>query len=494
MILMKPEIFRAYDIRGIYGKDFEPKAFYVIAQAYARVFRPKTVALGHDVRDSSPELWEQAVEGLMDAGVDVLNIGGGSTDMLYFAVVNYRTDGGIIISASHNPAEYNGMKLVREMAIPISGDSGIMDVRDEALRLASAGRQIAGKRGVVRSVHLMDDYVQHLRYFIDIRKLGKLRVAVNANHGYAGLVAQRLLEGTPVELCSKVFFEPDGTFKDIPAGRPDPLRPENHAKTSEAVRSSKADFAAAWDADADRCFFFDERGEFIEGGYITALLAELLLKRYGGGGIVFDPRIIWPVEEKVKGANGRPLINKCGHSFIKERMRKEDALFGGETSAHYYFRRNFYADNGMAPFLFVLEHLSRESGTMSQWVAPLKEGFPVSGEINFEFKDKDPKETLAVVEAVGKKSADWGKGRIEEPIDGLSVRYLKDEQTRLWRFNLRASNTEPVLRLNVESIKDEDLLKEKTEAVSAFLEGQGGERKTKFRWERGHRRSCRKRE
>jgi phosphomannomutase len=481
---MNPEIFRAYDIRGIYGKDFTAKDVYTIAQAYARVFRPKTVALGHDVRESSPELWEQAAEGLMDAGCDVLNIGGGSTDMLYFAVANYRTDGGIIISASHNPKEYNGLKLVREMAIPISGDSGIMDVRDEALRLKRAGRQAAKKRGVTRSVALIADYCQHLRYFVDMRKLTKKRVVLNANHGYAGLVARRLLEGTPVEICGKVFFEPDGTFSDIPKGRPDPLRPENHAMTSEAVRKSRADFAVAWDADADRCFFFDEQGEFVEGGYITALLAELLVQRAGGGAIIFDPRIIWPVEAKVLAAGGRPLINKCGHSFIKERMRKEDALFGGETSAHYYFRRNFYADNGMAPFLHVLEHLCKTGTPLSAWVNPLKEEFPVSGEINFEFKDL--KKTPEVVKALADAASQWGKCAMEEPIDGLSMHYMKDEKTRLWRFNLRASNTEPVLRLNVEAVRDEKLLEEKTEAVSAFLESKGGERKTAFRWERKH--------
>lgn len=478
---MNPEIFRAYDIRGVYGKDFEARDVYLIAQAYARLFRPRTVALGHDVRESSFELWGQAAEGLMDAGVDVLNIGGVSTDMLYFAVANCRADGGITISASHNPREYNGLKLVREMAIPISGDSGIMEIRDEALRLARSGGTCAKVRGVMRTAALMEDYLQHLRYFVDMRALTRKRVVLNANCGFAGLVAERLLAGTPVEIAQRIFCEPEGTFRSVPKGRPDPLYPENRTLTIEAVRSTGADFAAAWDADADRCFFFDETGEFVEGCYVTALLGEMLVKRYGGGGVIFDPRIIWPAEKLVREAGGTPFINKCGHSFIKERMRKEDALFGGETSAHYYFRRNFYADNGMIPFLLALEHLCKTGTPLSAWAGALKREFPVSGEINFEFDDV--KKTPEVVAAVRSGLAGWGNPVAEEPVDGLSVHYTSGARAPLWRFNLRSSNTEPVVRLNVEAVRDEQMLREKVEALARFLEVKGGRRKTKFRWE-----------
>ena len=473
---MNPGIFRAYDIRGVYGQDFVPRDFFAIAQAYGRLFKPKTVVLGHDARETSPELWQQAAEGLTEMGIDVLNIGGISTEMLYFAVVNYRADGGLIISASHNPREYNGMKLVREHAIPISGDSGIMEIRDEALKARKPAR---AKRGVVRSAALMEDYLQHLRYFVDMRKIKPKKVVLNANCGYAGLVVSRLLAGTPVQF-EKIFFEPDGTFSKIPNGRPDPLRPENRVITTETVRRCGADFATAWDADADRCFFFDERGDFVEGAYISAVLSELLLKRYGGGSIVFDPRVIWPVEHAVLRAGGKPVINKCGHSFFKERMRKEDALFGGESSAHYYFRRNFYADNGMVPFLLLLEHLSETGISLSERVREFRSGFPNSGEINFKFKDM--KQVPAAVKAVKDFAKSLGNAVTEPAIDGLSIRFLKDKKMLQWRFNLRESNTEAVLRLNVETIADESLLRKQTEALAELLVKSGGQRDTPFRW------------
>lgn len=477
---MNPEIFRAYDIRGVVGKDFEPHDFYTIAQAYARIVQPRTVAVGHDARATSPDLWQQVVEGLTEAGVDVLNIGANSTDMLYFATVNYQTDGGIIVSASHNPAEYNGMKLVRAGAVPISGDSGLMDIRDEAIRQEKQrlGRSI--RRGVVRSAALMEDYLQHLRYFVDFRVIGGKKLVMNANSGYAGIVAKRLLADTTIEYVP-IFTEPDGTFSQIPNGRPDPLRPENRTITEATVRKSGADLAVAWDADADRCFFFDENAEFIEGSYITGLIAELLLKERGSAPIIFDPRVVWPVEECVKRAGGTPIINKCGHSFFKERMRKEDGLFGGESSAHYYFRRNFYADNGMVPFLLVLQHLCKSGQKFSEWVGPLRRRYPVSGEINYKFPHVDHARTA--FESVREALPTWGQFVEEPPIDGLSVHYLVGGRPT-WRFNLRASNTEAVIRLNAEAIEDEDLLRKQTEAVGAVIEAAGGKRDTEFRWEK----------
>ena len=280
---MNLDIFRAYDIRGIFGVDFEPRDFYRIARAFAVRFQPKTVAVGHDVRESSPQLWQKVVEGLIDSGVDVLNLGRISTDMLYFAVAHYQTDGGIIISASHNPAAYNGMKLVGPHATPISSNTGLFDLRD------AIGSNILFKkwkkhcRGNFESVPFLEKYLTHLRSFVRLNKLSGKRIVINANSGLAGQTAERLLSGTPIQICDQLFTEPDGTFSKIPAERPDPLRPENRELTTKVVKQTGADLGVAWDADADRCFFFDENGEFVEGCYITALLAEKLLQQNGGG-------------------------------------------------------------------------------------------------------------------------------------------------------------------------------------------------------------------
>ena len=294
-------------------------------------------------------------------------------------------------------------------------------------------------------------------------------------------MAERLLEGTEVEIVERIFFEPDGTFAKIPNGRPDPLRPENQSITVETTRHQGADLATAWDADADRCFFFDENGQFVDGCYITARLAEILVGRRGGGGVVYDPRLIWAVEDRVTAAGGTLLMNKCGHSFIKERMRKDDALFGGESSAHYYFRRNFYTDNGMVPFLLVLEHLCTSGQTMSAWVGELRERFPVSGEVNFKFED------IALVDdAMGKVTGageSWGRIEMEPEVDGLSARFLGEDGERIWRFNLRKSNTEPVLRLNVETLSDPGLLRTRTEGIADVIANAGGTRDTPYKWE-----------
>jgi len=352
---MNLDIFKSYDIRGIFGVDFEPKDFYQIACAYADCFQPKTVALGHDVRESSPQLWQQVATGFQDSGVNVLDLGRISTDMLYFAVVHYRTDGGIVISASHNPAAYNGMKLVRQHAAPLSADTGLFDVRD-ALKNGNPAfeKQKGHDLGIRRSMQFLDAYLSHLRSFVNLQQLSEQRIVINANSGLAGQIAEHLLADTPIQVCKQLFVEPDGSFAQIPAGRPDPLRPENRELTTKSVRQTGADLAVAWDADADRCFFFDEHGMFVEGCYITALLATRLLRQKGGGGIIFDPRAIWAVENAVVAANGIPILNRCGHSFIKARMRKTDALFAGEASGHYYFRDNFYADNGMIRFCLCL--------------------------------------------------------------------------------------------------------------------------------------------
>ena len=487
---MNRDIFRAYDIRGVFGVDFEPTDFYEIARAFADRFQPKIVALGHDVRESSPQLWQQVAEGLVDAGVEVLNLGQISTDMLYFAVVHYQTDGGIIVSASHNPAEYNGMKLVRRHAAPISADTGLFDIRNAIENPTLSGKQKIHCRAIPEPVPFLDAYLKHLSSFTDLQKLSSKRIVINANSGLAGQVAERLLSETPIQICERLFTQPDGTFSKIPAGRPDPLRPENRELTTKAVKRTKADLAVAWDADADRCFFFDENGAFVEGCYITTLLAEKLLRERGEQAVIFDPRAIWAVENTVVTENGTPLLNRCGHSFIKTRMRETGALFAGEASGHYYFRENFYTDNGMIPLLLILEYLSENRTSLAESVDRLRFQYPVSGEINFSFETQRHKREA--MEGIQQEIYALGNHPcIEMPVDGLSVRFHTGSRPLAvngrghgnWRLNLRESNTEPLLRLNVESMASEDLLIEQTMRISEKLENLGGKRETNFRWE-----------
>ena len=484
---MNRDIFRAYDIRGIFDVDFESNDFYRIARAFADRFQPKTIAVGYDVRESSPQLWQKVIEGLVDSGVDVLNLGRISTDMLYFAVTHYQTDGGIIISASHNPAVYNGMKLVGRHATPISSDTGLYDLRDAIANDILFEKRKMRCRGCLQSAQFLEEYLMHLRSFVNLHQLSRKRIVINANSGLAGQIAERLLSGTPIQICDRLFTEPDGTFSQIPAERPDPLRPENRELTMKAVKQTGADLAVAWDADADRCFFFDENGEFVEGCYITALLAEKLLQQKGNDIVIFDPRAVWAVENAVIITNGTPLLSRCGHSFIKTRMRETNALFAGEASGHYYFRDNFYADNGMIPFLLVLEYLSTNRVSLAEAVDRLRSEYPVSGEINFSFESCE--HIQDAMEVILQTIHRWGNYPcIETPIDGLSVRFLTNHRAfapehSSWRFNLRESNTEPLLRLNVEAIGDEDLLIEKTMGISSKLESIGGKRETKFRWE-----------
>ena len=487
---MNRDIFRAYDIRGVFGVDFQPTDFYQIARAFADYFQPKIVALGHDVRESSPLLWRQVAEGLVDAGVEILNLGRISTDMLYVAVGHYQTDAGMIISASHNPAEYNGMKLVRRHAAPLSADTGLLRIRDALESRSVSKRERKHTRTIPKSIPLLNTYLRHLRSFTNTQQFSNKRIVINANNGLAGQVAERLLAGTPIEICKRLFTQPDGTFAKIPAGRPDPLRPENRELTTQTVRRTHADLAVAWDADADRCFFFDENGDFVEGCYITALLAEKLLHEKNERTVIFDPRAVWAVENAVLSANGIPILNRCGHSFIKTRMRQIDALFAGEASGHYYFKENFYADNGMIPFLRILEYLSTSRTSLAEVIDPLRAAYPVSGEINFSFETRRHRQEA--IEAIKQTMDRWGNRPCSEmPVDGLSVRF----HTRLrrvtangcrygnWRFNLRESNTEPLLRLNVESLASEELLIEQTTKISEKLQNLGGSRETKFRWE-----------
>lgn len=490
---MNRDIFRAYDIRGVFGVDFQPTDFYQIARAFADRFQPKIVALGHDVRESSPRLWRQVAEGLIDSDVEVLNLGQISTDMLYFAVVHYQTDGGIIISASHNPAEYNGMKLVRRHAAPLSADTGLLDIRDVIESGGLSKKQKTHRRVIPQPIPFLNTYLRHLRSFTNLQQFASQRIVINANSGLAGQIAEHLLAETPIQIWERLFTQPDGTFSKIPAGRPDPLRPENRELTTQAVKRTKADLAVAWDADADRCFFFDENGKFVEGCYITALLAEKLLQEQGREIVIYDPRAIWAVENSVVKANGIPRLNRCGHSFIKTCMQETGALFAGEASGHYYFKNNFCMDNGMIPFLMILEYLNESGKSLAESVDGLRSAYPVSGEINFSFETPD--QMGDAMEDVRQTLDGWGRHPcIETPIDGLSVRFLPNfrafvyncSEQNAWRFNLRASNTEPLLRLNVESVGNEGLLIEQTTRITEKLQSIGGKRETKFRWEKKH--------
>jgi len=434
---MDSKIFKAYDIRGVYPDDMNEDDAYVIAQAYAQFVKPKKIALGKDVRISGPSMWDATAQGLIDASVDVVDIGTVSTDMMYFAAAYLELDGGIGVTASHNPREYTGMKMVREKAIPISGDTGIKAMQ----AIAEKGERMrADQKGAITKQDILEPYVDHCLAFIDSTKIKKLRVVANANFGMAGIVVQRMIAKGKLPLEIKPLnFEPDGTF---PKGRPDPLVPENRGETSDLVKATNADFAVSWDADADRCFFFDEHGDFIDGYYIVALLASIMLRTHPGGKVIIDPRMVFATRKAIQDAGGTPIMNKVGHAFIKERMRKEDAIFAGENSAHLYFKDNYYCDNGMIPFLLILQELSITGKKMSELVKPWTDAVKVSGEINFTVKD-----VKAVIAEITKKFIDGE----QNTIDGLSVEYPHG------RFNVRGSNTEPLLRLNVEAYTQADM-------------------------------------
>lgn len=429
-------VFRAYDIRGVYPDEINEEDYYRIAKAYVYLFKPKTMVVGMDARLSSPQLKAALTEGFLDAGVDVVDIGKITTDMLYFAVGAYDYSGGIVVSASHNPKQYNGMKLVREQVAAISSDTGLFDIRD-VLKEGKDAEVTSDKKGQLTERDILDDYLAHVLKSIDTTSVKKFRLVANANFGYVSRGVAILGEKLGLEMLP-LNFEPDGSF---PKGPPDPMLPGNRTEIEKLVKDEHTDFGVAWDADADRVMFFDEGGRFISGAYVTALLADILLDKYGhDNAIIFDPRVIWPTLAVVEKKGGRPIIAKGGHAFMKDRMRKENALFAGEMSAHYYFRENFYADNGIIPFLLVLEHLSKLGKPFSEMMAPYMAGHYMSGELNYKVKDIEK-----VIAAVREKYHGHGT---EDFTDGYSL------ETPEWRFNIRPSNTEPLLRLNIEARKD----------------------------------------
>ncbi len=443
--------FKAYDIRGRIPDELNEGMARDIGKAYAKLLGASKVVVGHDARLSSPSITAALTDGLLAAGVDVIDIGQCGTEMIYFAAMHLESegvDGGVCVTASHNPADYNGMKMVRNGARPISGDTGLKDI--EAMVLAG-GLADAGTRGNRSERDISKEYVEHLLTYVDPALLKPLKVVSNPGNGCAGPFIEAVAAHLPIELIP-LYHEPDGTF---PHGIPNPLLEENRAPTIDAVKQHGADVGLAWDGDFDRCFFFDESGAFIEGYYMVGLLAEELLRNQGGGRVVHDPRLVWNTVEMVQRAGGEAVMCKAGHAFIKEKMRATDAVYGGEMSAHHYFRDFAYCDSGMIPWLLVCQTMSRTGKPLSELVAERQAAYPVSGEINTRLAD--PKAALETVRAR------YAAGAEVEEIDGLSFEYAD------WRFNVRPSNTEPVVRLNVESRGDPALCQAKTEELVALL-------------------------
>lgn len=438
--------FKAYDIRGIVPTEINPELAYNIGRAFADEVPGKTVCIGYDIRLSGPGLAEALAKGLNDAGVDVIDLGLIGTEMVYFATAHYGYDGGIMITASHNPPEYNGMKMVRAESRPISSDSGLYAIEERA----ALKNWVRSGQGTTVKRNVYDDFVQHLLKFVDVSQLRPLKVFANPGNGAAGPAMDALAPFVP-NIVTKHNFEPDGHF---PNGVPNPILVEAQEPVKKEMAGKGFDFGVAWDGDYDRCFFFDENGEFIEGYYIVGLLARAFLSVNPNQSIVYDVRLTWSTEEVIKELGGRGVMSKSGHSFIKERMRAEDAVYGGEMSAHHYFKQNWYCDSGMVPYMLLSHLLSTSDKSLGQLVKEMIAAYPCSGEINTRVED--------VQASIAKVGEAYPGGR-RENVDGLSVDFGD------WRFNLRGSNTEPLLRLNVETRGDAALMRQKTEEVLAVI-------------------------
>jgi phosphomannomutase len=452
--------FKAYDLRGRIPSELNDDVAYRVARGYAQFLAGGAgragalrIVVGRDIRLSSAALTDAVCRGLTDSGADVYDIGVCGTEGVYFATFDGGYDGGIMITASHNPPDYNGMKFVREQSKPISGDNGLQEIRGYAERGDFPPPAAAGRR---RSIDTTEAYVAHLLSYVDVKKLKPLKIVVNAGNGGAGLIIDRLEPHLPFSFV-KVHHEPDGRF---PNGIPNPMLEENRAPTVEAIRAHRADLGIAWDGDFDRCFFFDEHGRFIEGYYIVGLLASVLLRGSAGGKVVHDPRLTWNTIEVVKASGGVSVLSKSGHAFIKERMREVDGVYGGEMSAHHYFRRFAYCDSGMIPWLIVAQILCEAGLTLSQLVGERIALYPVSGELNYRVPDA--KATIAAFEARYAPRA-----IAVDRTDGVSFEFAD------WRFNLRSSNTEPLIRLNVEARGSVSLMQAKTAELLAVLTSQG---------------------
>ena len=451
-MIAKPACFKAYDLRGVVPTELDAALAYRVGREYVAEFAPPgPVAVGYDIRESSPELAAAVAAGLVDGGIDVLNLGLCGTESVYFAAGQSGMGGGIMITASHNPREYNGMKLVGAGAKPLASIEGL------ARRVMGTPSPLVNRRGrIYLEDSLHEGHALKALSFFRPQRPKKLRIVVNAGNGGAGLCVDRLAYRLPFELI-RVHHEPDGSF---PNGIPNPLLPEGRQATAAAVLESKADFGVAWDGDFDRCFFFDEKGDFIDGYYIVGLLARELLRENRGSKIIYDPRVYWNTIETVRGAGGHPVCSRTGHIFIKEAMRREDAIYGGEMSAHHYFRDFHYCDSGMIPWMLVAALLCDEQVPLSALVAEAKRKFPCSGEINRTVAD-----AAAVVARVRATYA--AEALAVDETDGLGMEFAN------WRFNLRSSQTEPLLRLNVETRGNADLLEERTRDLLTLMDAKG---------------------
>jgi len=441
--------FKAYDVRGIVPTELNPDVAYAVGRAYADELNPKTVCIGYDIRLSGPELYDAFAKGLNDAGVDVIHLGLVGTEMVYFATAYYGYDGGCMITASHNPPEYNGLKMVRSESRPVSSDTGLLAIEERAYH-KNFERTGAGKR---EDKDVYDDFIDHLCRIVDPASLKPLNVLADAGNGAAGVALEKLIPRLPLKV-EKRLFEPDGNF---PNGVPNPILEDSRAGTVAALKAGNYDFGVAWDGDYDRCFFFDEHGNFIEGYYIVGLLAQSLLMQDPKQSVVYDPRLTWNTIDIVDKLGGNAVLCKSGHAFIKEKMRAVDASYGGEMSAHHYFKDHWYCDSGMIPFLLVAKLVSDSGRSLGDLVGEMIANYPCSGEVNSHVSDV--KTILAKVEEL------YAEGGHIDRTDGLSIEYPN------WRFNLRGSNTEPVIRLNVETRGDAAMMKEKTEELLKIIRG-----------------------
>lgn len=453
--MLNKNAFKAYDIRGVVPTEVNEEMAYLVGRIFAVIYGAKEVVVGRDVRTTGEKLVAALTEGLNHGGANVIDIGQCGTEMVYFATAHLNADGGIMVTASHNPAEYNGMKLVRRGARPVSADTGLMDIADMVVKSEIPhGVYMDKQAGTAKTIDIMPAYIDHLLSFIDTKALKPMKIVANAGNGGADAVLQELEKHLPFEFI-KINEKPDGTF---PNGVPNPLLVKNREATAKVVRENKADLGIAWDGDFDRCFLFDEKANFIEGYYIVGLLAEVFLQKYPGEKIMYDPRLTWNTLDIVEKLGGKSVRCKSGHAFMKECMRANGIIYGGEMSAHHYFRDFSYCDSGMLPWLLLAEHICVTGKTLSSMVEKRMEKFPCSGEINRKVEN-----SAAVLQKI---ENNYAKGGVVDYLDGISIDYDN------WRFNVRVSNTEPVMRLNVETRGDGKLLAEKTKELLALIGGE----------------------
>jgi phosphomannomutase len=450
--VLDPRVFKAYDVRGIYGAELDEEGAQAIGRAFVEVFEPKRIAVGHDMRLSSPAMAEAVIAGATEAGAEVLELGLVGTEMVYFAVGELGLDGGVAVTASHNPKEYTGMKIVRAGALPVGGESGLLEIRDRALA-DSQGQTQGQTPGRVQTYDVWPAYVERVLSFVDVSAIRPLKVVIDAANGMAGAMLPPVLEHLPQLEVVRCFFEPDGTF---PNHEPNPLLPENREFIVRKTLDERADFGVAFDGDADRCFFVDDTGEFVPGDFATAIFAEAVLVKEPGAKVIYDVRASWAVPETIEGRGGVPLMNRVGHAFIKQRMREEGAAFAGEVSGHYYFRGFTQADSGVIPFLLMLERISTDGRKLSEILQPFRERYFITGELNTPVPDVDAK-LREIEERFG------AEGRVSH-LDGVSV------DADDWHMNVRPSNTEPLLRLNLEA-RTPDLMERKRDEVLAVIHG-----------------------